>query len=121
MSEAIVKITNNEYIKTLGGEKFDGVWITRLDFQAPATSETKEKLVITVCPFAYLDDGSKAFYPDDSKKVYLDDVQAHIDKEVAGQTGGIEVLQAFLACLNGAKALINQQNIGWDCTYNPPA
>ena len=122
MPTPILTIGNQELVKSSGDFKMDGLWITHLEYDAPATNDASQKqtLVIDLIPFAYLDDNDKIFYEKGKKQVRLSDAQAHMDQEALGNIGNMEVLQAFLACLKAGGALADQQGTNWQTVFTSP-
>ena len=112
----MIRITDQEKIKTKGDFKLDGLLIKKHYFDKQTSGAGKESLVIEAAPFTRLDDGTVIYAPDRVYKIISNDLIADLSNGRFSQDCVQAMMEAYFATEKATQMMMNELQVacGWE-------
>jgi len=111
----MIKIGNNELVKTSGSFKLDSLHVKKYAFEFPTAGSSKQSLTVEFVPFSYMDDGSRVYDLDTVYKVHIPDVDKYLT------TNNLpSVIQAYFATEAGLADILGNKIPNLQATFVSP-
>ena len=111
----MIKIGNEELIKSRGDFKLDSLHVRKYSFEFPTSGSSKQSLTVEFVPFAYLDDGSRVYDLDTTYKVYISDVEAYLSSNPL-----YSVISAYFSTEAGLADILGKKIPKLQASFIPP-